>query len=222
MQMKNLEQKPVTPTRKPLQNSMNQQISTDIMTSTEESLENAKSVGRRKGRRRGKGAKVEQMKDPELDLSVCCHDSGTNRLVFHRRPGYGQLGRKCMVKANHFLAQVPDTDLSQYSVNSQKFNSRLIFSQFQGNAGFSSGPSEFMLTVKNFVQVTITPEVASPKFNRSIMAQLVKLHRDTDLGMRLPVYDGKQLLYTAGLLPFVSKEFTVKLVQEDEGTGITK
>lgn len=54
------------------------------------------------------------------------------------------------------------------------------------------------------------------------MAQLVKLHRDTDLGMRLPVYDGKRVLYTAGLLPFVSKEFTVKLVEEDEGTGITK
>ena len=185
MQMKNPEQKHVISTRKPLQNSMNQQTSSEIMPSTEESLENAKrSIGRRKGRRRGKGAKVEQLQGPKLDLSVGSHDSSKG-LVFHRRPGYGQLGRKCVVKANHFLAQVPDTDLSQYSV-------------------------------------TITPEVASLKINKSIMAQLVKLHRDTDLGMRLPVYDGKRVLYTAGLLPFVSKEFTVKLVEEDEGTGITK
>lgn len=118
MQMKNPEQKHVISTRKPLQNSMNQQTSSEIMPSTEESLENAKrSIGRRKGRRRGKGAKVEQLQDPKLDLSVGSHDSSKG-LVFHRRPGYGQLGRKCVVKANHFLAQVPDTDLSQYSVSS--------------------------------------------------------------------------------------------------------
>lgn len=54
------------------------------------------------------------------------------------------------------------------------------------------------------------------------MAKLMKLYRDTDLGMRLPVYDGKKVLYTAGLLPFISKEFNVKLAEEDEGTGIIK
>ena len=136
--MKNPEQKHVISTRKPLQNSMNQQTSSEIMPSTEESLENAKrSIGRRKGRRRGKGAKVEQLQDPKLDLSVGSHDSSKG-LVFHRRPGYGQLGRKCVVKANHFLAQVPDTDLSQYSVSSLSPKIELqktFFLQVEGNAG---------------------------------------------------------------------------------------
>lgn len=116
--------------RKTLQNSMNQQTSLDIMPSPEDRLENAKkSAGRRRGRRRGKGAKLEQLQlDSKLDLTMASHDSSKG-LVFHRRPGFGQLGRKCMVKANHFLAQVPDTDLSQYSVSSYslKINSRILF-----------------------------------------------------------------------------------------------
>jgi len=61
-------------------------------------------------------------------------------------------------------------------------------------------------------QVKITPKVNSNKINKAILAQLVELHRETDLGARLPVYDGKMNLYTAGLLPFTSKEFTVALI----------
>ena len=222
MEMKNPEQKHVViSTRKPLQNSMIQQTSADIMPSNDERLENAKlSSGRRKGRRRGKGAKVEQLQEPKLDLSMGSHDSSKG-LVFHRRPGYGQLGRKCMVKANHFLAQVPDTDLSQYSVSSLSPTPEFLLFQVEGNAWIHL---DFKNSCNNlfFFQVTITPEVASRKINKSIMAQLVKLHRDTDLGMRLPVYDGKKVLYTAGLLPFVSKEFAVRLAEEDEGTGVAK
>lgn len=72
------------------------------------------------------------------------------------------------------------------------------------------------------VQVTIEPEVSSNKLNKAIMTQLVKLHRDTDLGKRLPVYDGREALYTAGVLPFTSKEFTISLAEEDEGLGIIR
>ena len=72
------------------------------------------------------------------------------------------------------------------------------------------------------MQVKIKPEVNSTTLNKVIMAQLVKLHRDTDLGKRLPVYDGRSALYTAGLLPFTSKEFVVTLADEDESIGITK
>ena len=68
-------------------------------------------------------------------------------------------------------------------------------------------------------QVDINPEVASRKLNKAIMTELVKLYRNSDLGMRLPVYDGRENLYTSGSLPFTSKEFTVILVDEDEGTG---
>lgn len=73
-----------------------------------------------------------------------------------------------------------------------------------------------------FVKVTITPEVTSRKTSKAIISELVRLHRNTDLGMRLPVYDGGRNLYTAGLLPFAYKEFSITLSRDDEGTGGTR
>ena len=73
-----------------------------------------------------------------------------------------------------------------------------------------------------FVKVKITPEVTSRKTSKAIIAELVRLHRNTDLGMRLPVYDGGRNLYTAGLLPFAFKEFTILRSKDDEGTGSTR
>ena len=67
------------------------------------------------------------------------------------------------------------------------------------------------------LQVTITPEVASRALNRAIMAELVRLYKESDLGMRLPAYDGRKSLYTAGELPFAWKDFKIKLVDEDDG-----
>lgn len=43
--------------------------------------------------------------------------SSRKALSFAARPGYGQLGVKCIVKANHFLAELPDKDLNQYDVS---------------------------------------------------------------------------------------------------------
>ncbi|EYU41430.1 hypothetical protein MIMGU_mgv1a0024802mg, partial [Erythranthe guttata] len=100
-------------------------------------------------------------------------------LTFPSRPGFGQLGTKCIVKANHFFAQLPDKDLNPYDV-------------------------------------TITPEVASRVVNRAIIAELVKVYKESDLGKRLPAYDGRKSLYTAGELPFARKEFIVKLVDEED------
>lgn len=40
--------------------------------------------------------------------------------------------------------------------------------------------------------------------------------------MRLPAYDGRKSLYTAGFLPFNSKDFTVKITEEDDGIGVTR
>ncbi|XP_043806724.1 protein argonaute PNH1 isoform X2 [Manihot esculenta] len=138
---------------------------------------------RRNGRRRGgKGLKMDSKNMLLSEAKGTPPASCKSLFMFHRRPGYGQLGTKCMVKANHFLAEIPDTDLSHYSVE-------------------------------------ITPEVTSRKLSKAIMTQLVKLHRGTDLGMRLPVYDGGRNLYTARSLPFISKDFTVTLVHEDEATG---
>lgn len=33
------------------------------------------------------------------------------------RPGYGSLGQKCLVKANHFLVEVADRDVHHYDVS---------------------------------------------------------------------------------------------------------
>jgi hypothetical protein len=69
------------------------------------------------------------------------------------------------------------------------------------------------------VQVAITPEVTSRGVNRAVMEQLVKLYRETALGHRLPAYDGRKSLYTAGPLPFSSKEFQISLLEEDDGSS---
>lgn len=55
--------------------------------------------------------------------------------------------------------------------------------------------------------------------NRAVMEQLVKLYKETHLGKRLPAYDGRKSLYTAGPLPFLSKEFKIPLIDEDDGSG---
>lgn len=51
------------------------------------------------------------------------------------------------------------------------------------------------------------------------MQQLVKLYRESHLGRRLPAYDGRKSLYTAGPLPFASKEFKITLMDEEDGPG---
>ncbi|KAI5400668.1 hypothetical protein KIW84_065523 [Lathyrus oleraceus] len=65
--------------------------------------------------------------------------------------------------------------------------------------------------------VTITPEVSSRTVNRSIIAELVRLYKDSDLGMRLPASDGRKSLYTAGQLPYSWKDFMIKLIDDEDG-----
>ncbi|ERM97078.1 protein argonaute PNH1 isoform X1 [Amborella trichopoda] len=201
--------------KKPLHNSMNQQTTIQEVANcktqetqlekTQNSVPQVNSRGKRRARGRVKALKgdsfmhtetgVDGNKQSSLSIMVPRKESqngfyqnSTNSqasgraLSFPRRPGYGQMGVKCIVKANHFLAELPDKDLNHYDV-------------------------------------TITPEVSSKSVNKAIIAQLVKLYRESDLGMRFPAYDGKKSLYTAGLLPFTSKEFNIKLDDEDDGMG---
>ncbi|PWA67118.1 Argonaute/Dicer protein, PAZ [Artemisia annua] len=67
--------------------------------------------------------------------------------------------------------------------------------------------------------VTITPEVTSRGVNRVVMAQLVKLYKESHLGKRLPAYDGRKSLYMAAPLPFVSKDLKFFFLDDDDGTG---
>ncbi|KAL4200140.1 hypothetical protein AMTRI_Chr03g54920 [Amborella trichopoda] len=145
-----------------------------------------------KGRRRQRGRARKEGK-----LNGIQHGGGANgsemetsppsskSFRFPLRPGQGQLGTKCLVKANHFLTQFPGKDVTQY-------------------------------------HVTITPEVVSKRMNKAVMAELIKVYRETDLGMRLPAYDGAKTLYAAGELPFTSKEFTIWLVDEEDGVDGSK
>ncbi|XP_048228381.1 protein argonaute PNH1 isoform X2 [Ricinus communis] len=191
MQMKDFEESYMVVSMQSLQTCKNLEIpfsnGDDNSETAKESLGRKRANGRRS--RGGKGLKVESKKilfqDYKLDSSEESSPSSCKSLMFHRRPGHGQLGTKCIVKANHFLAQMPDSDLSHYSVE-------------------------------------IKPEVTSRKLSKAIMTQLVKMHRETDLGTRLPVYDGGRNLYTARSLPFTSKDFTITLVHEDEATGNIK
>lgn len=50
----------------------------------------------------------------EMDMGV---PSSSKSLRFAPRPGFGQAGTKCVVKANHFFAQLPEKDLHQYDVS---------------------------------------------------------------------------------------------------------
>lgn len=60
-------------------------------------------------------------------------------------------------------------------------------------------------------QVAISPEVISKKVNRDVMTTLVRTYGESHLAQKIPAYDGRKSLYTAGPLPFESKEFVVDL-----------
>ncbi|KAG2636867.1 protein argonaute 18-like [Panicum virgatum] len=59
--------------------------------------------------------------------------------------------------------------------------------------------------------VTISPETTLKGVYREVMSKLVSEKRQTELGGRLPAYDGRKSLFTAGELPFKTKEFEVTL-----------
>ncbi|CAI9766500.1 unnamed protein product [Fraxinus pennsylvanica] len=128
---------------------------------------------------------IEQLGIQSETPSQAMQPASSKSMRFPLRPGKGSSGTRCVVKANHFFAELPDKDLHQYDVS-------------------------------------ITPEVTSRGVNRAVMAQLVKLYRESHLGKRLPAYDGRKSLYTAGPLPFVSKEFKIVLIDEEDGPGGTR
>lgn len=68
--------------------------------------------------------------------------------------------------------------------------------------------------------MAITPEITSKRVNRDVMAQLTKMYGETHLGKRIPAYDGRKSLYTAGALPFESRDFVVELDKDlRDGSG---
>lgn len=70
--------------------------------------------------------------------------------------------------------------------------------------------------------MTITPEAKSRGTNRAVMAEIIAAHRESFFGGKLPAYDGRKSIYTAGSLPFESKEFVIKLSDKDKDKGKDK
>lgn len=66
--------------------------------------------------------------------------------------------------------------------------------------------------------VSITPEITSRNFSREIFEKFVQDHK-AFLGKRIPAYDGNKSIYTAGPLPFTSKEFVVEMEREKRGSS---
>lgn len=103
--------------RTPLQESMNQNSQSLMLHSCEDSSEvNKNSVGKRRRRRRGKGTHLTRMEDAAAETGVISSPSSERDLSFPLRPGYGSLGSKCVVKANHFIAEISERNLCHYSV----------------------------------------------------------------------------------------------------------
>ncbi|KAI4998638.1 hypothetical protein ZWY2020_053980 [Hordeum vulgare] len=99
---------------------------------------------------------------------------------FPARPGFGTVGKRCRVRANHLLVQVADK-LEMYHYD-----------------------------------VSISPESMARERNRSIINELVRLHKQY-LDGRLPAYDGRNGMFTAAPLPFKTKEFLVKVSNPERG-----
>ncbi|XP_010521702.1 PREDICTED: protein argonaute 5 [Tarenaya hassleriana] len=106
--------------------------------------------------------------------------ASSKAVVLAARPGFGTVGRKVTVRANHFLVEMADRDLCHYDV-------------------------------------AISPEVISKKVNRDVVAELCHIYGESLLGGKLLAYDGMKSVYTAGALPFESKEFVVKLQNNEKG-----
>ncbi|CAN6322278.1 unnamed protein product [Urochloa humidicola] len=121
------------------------------------------------------GAATSDADAEDVDLALVSKKG----LAHPARPGLGTVGKKVMIRANHFLVDVADNNLFHYDVS-------------------------------------INPESKSRQTNREVLNELIKVHGKTALGGKLPAYDGRKSLYTAGSLPFESEEFVVTLVDPEK------
>lgn len=118
------------------------------------------------------------------DISLHRENHANESPKHPQRPGKGTIGSRCLLKVNHFLAELSVSSLHKYDV-------------------------------------LITPGAVSRATTRAVMMKLIRLYKESQLGNRLPVYDGR-CLYTSGHLPFEFKEFIVILTDENEGIELAK
>jgi eukaryotic translation initiation factor 2C len=58
---------------------------------------------------------------------VAAPPQSSKSIGFPRRPGFGTVGRKCVVRANHFLVEVADKDICHYDVRTISYFPFLLF-----------------------------------------------------------------------------------------------
>lgn len=71
---------------------------------------------RRRNNRRRSQNKTDKLQETGHDSNKVSYPT-CKSIVFPSRPGYGQLGTKCLIKANHFLVDISVSDLSHYNVS---------------------------------------------------------------------------------------------------------
>lgn len=69
--------------------------------------------------------------------------------------------------------------------------------------------------------VSFKPEIISKYVCRKVISLLIQMHRESMLGNRIPAYDGRKSLFSAGPFPFESKDFMIKLEDDDESGSST-
>ncbi|KAF8681816.1 hypothetical protein HU200_045256 [Digitaria exilis] len=135
-------------------------------------------------------------------------------VVLAPRPGYGTAGRRCRVRANHAQVHLDAKDIYHYDVCINPISISLsIYECFTKTNVICTSLACVGIYLLIF-QLVITPESASRARNRWIINELVELHKQY-LGGRLPVYDGRKSLFTAGPLPFKGKEFVLMLTNPE-------
>lgn len=196
--------KPVNPVEKPHKASHNGKGPPSPEREDSPLQVNLKSFSaKNRGRRKSRGAK----KSAQCDELSCMRHLKTNG---------------CRIP-NEFIAAEGSLYDSEMGFPSSSKSLR-----FPPRPGFGQAGTRVILKANHFFTelpntdlihylVKITPEVESKDVNRSVIEELVKLYRESELGMRLPAYDGRRSLYTAGELPFSYKEFTIKHLDKNDG-----
>jgi eukaryotic translation initiation factor 2C len=64
----------------------------------------------------GEGGKQVAVEAESTTVIAPAVPSSSKAIRFPLRPGKGSVGTRCLVKANHFIAQLPDKDFHQYDV----------------------------------------------------------------------------------------------------------
>ncbi|KAJ3687816.1 hypothetical protein LUZ61_016980 [Rhynchospora tenuis] len=133
-----------------------------------------------------------QMSELAIQPVIQPSSRSTLEVKLPRRPGRGTRGEKLRLRANHFLIELPEKELQVDHYN----------------VVITRADTDCLVT--------------SLETNRAVMSALVRAYRELYLGSRLPVYDGRSNLYTAGSLPFKRQSFRISLSHENQPQAVSE